>query len=93
MPDDNDDDGNSRDDLSDGMPRSNLNPLMENHLSKMRYLDKQINHSLKWNRRWFTAQFLEDHHDNDVKVQIYWHKNHNSEVLNSIPMVAIIVPV
>ena len=44
MPDDNDDNDNSRDDLSDrNAENQNLNPLMENHLSKMRgYLDKQI---------------------------------------------------
>ena len=60
MPDDND---TSSDDISDRNDENqNLNPLMENHLSKMRgYLDKQNkHHSLKWNRRWFTAQFLED---------------------------------
>jgi hypothetical protein len=61
------------------------------HIKKMRgYLDKQNKHSsLKWNRRWLTVQYLEDEHDGDVKVQIAWHKNHNSEVLNSIPMVVV----
>ena len=54
------------------------------------YLEKQNKHSsLKWNRRWFTVQYLEDKHDNDTKVQIAWHKNHNADVLNSIPMIVV----
>ncbi len=67
------------------------NPLIMKHLNKMRgYLEKQNKHSsLKWNRRWFTVQYLEDKHDNDTKVQIAWHKNHNADVLNSIPMIVV----